>query len=68
MRRLPDFEPFPNHLIDDMHKAFDKLRCRRGNPGDMVRFMSQVRGGDFSGSPSRRGPSCGYSVGPFHFN
>jgi hypothetical protein len=44
------------------------MRCRRGNPGDMVRFMSQVRGGDFSGSPSRRGPSCGYSVGPFHFN
>jgi hypothetical protein len=23
MRHLPDFEPFPNHLIDDMHKAFD---------------------------------------------
>jgi hypothetical protein len=23
MRHPPAFEPFPNHLIDDMHKAFD---------------------------------------------
>jgi hypothetical protein len=25
MRHLPDFEPFPNYLIDDMHKAFDAV-------------------------------------------
>jgi hypothetical protein len=25
MRDLPDFEPFPNNLIDDMHKGFDAV-------------------------------------------
>jgi hypothetical protein len=25
MRDLPDFKPFPNHLIDDMHRAFDAI-------------------------------------------
>jgi hypothetical protein len=25
MRDLPDFKPFPNHLIDDMHKAFEMV-------------------------------------------
>ena len=29
MRHLPDFEPFPNHLIDDMHKAFEAVCANR---------------------------------------
>jgi hypothetical protein len=28
MRHLPDFEPFPSHLIDDMHKAFEVVCAR----------------------------------------
>ena len=36
MRHLPDFEPFPDYLIDDMHKAFDAVcaKLRLANKAD----------------------------------